>query len=88
MNWWAPSDEPVVMTNILDDTTAGKSAPQRWAREKEPKIEAAVRMGWSDESQSDNSRVGDAVVCKHRYEWRSRRSYPGTAHMEVVHTEL
>jgi len=44
MNWPAPGKEPVVRTTILDDTTAAKSAAQRWAREEEAKIRAGVWM--------------------------------------------
>jgi hypothetical protein len=42
MMWPAPGQDSVVRTTILDDTTAGKSTAQRWAREQVPKIRAGV----------------------------------------------
>ena len=45
-------------------------------------------MWWTDGSRSDDGRVGAAPVCTHRDEWRSRRSYLGTGHMEVIDAEL
>jgi len=88
MSWPAPGEEPVVRTTILDDTTAAKSAAQRWAREKEAKVGAGVWMWWTDGSRSDDGRVGAAAVCKHGNEWRSRRSFLGTGRMEVFDAEL
>ena len=44
----APGEETVVRTNILDDTTAAKSAAQRWAKETEAKVGAGVWMWWTD----------------------------------------
>jgi hypothetical protein len=87
MSWPAPGEVPVVRTTILDDTTAAKSAAQRWAREKEAKVGAGVWMWWTDGSRSDDGRVGAAAVCKHRNEWRSRRSFLGTGHMEVFEVQ-
>jgi len=69
-------------------TAAAKSAAHRWAREKEAKIGAAVRMWWTDGSCSDDGRVGAAVVCKHGNEWRSRCRILGTRGMEVFDAEL
>ena len=88
MNWPAPGEEPASRTTILDDTTAAESAPQRWAQEKEAKIGAGVWMWWRDGSRSDDGRVGATVVCKHRNEWRSRRSFLGTRLMEVFDAAL
>jgi len=65
MTWLAPGKEPVIRTTILEDTTAAKSAVQPWAGEKEAKIGAGVRMMWTDESRSEDGRVGAAAVCKH-----------------------
>jgi len=45
-------------------------------------------MWWTDGSRSDDGRVGAAAVCKHRDEWRSRRSYLGTGRMEGFEAEL
>jgi len=42
----------------------------------------------SDDAETHNPRVGAAAVCKHRYEWRSRRSYLGAGRMEVFDAEL
>ena len=88
MNWPAPGEESVVRTIILDDATSAKRAAQRWAREKEAKVGAGVWMWWTDGSRSDDDRVGAAAVCKHRGEWRSRRSYLGPGRMEVSDAEL
>jgi len=88
MNWPAPGEEPAVTTTILDDTTAAKSAAQSWARETEAKIEAGVGRWWTDGLRSDDGRAGAAAVCKHRNEWRSRRSFLGTGRMEVFDAEL
>jgi len=88
MNWPAPGEEQAVRTTILDDTTAAKSAAQRWAGEKEAKVGKGVWMWWTDESRSDDGRVGAAAVCKHGNEWRSRRSFLGTGRMEVFDAEL
>jgi len=87
MNWPAPGQEPVVRTTILD-TTAAKSAAQRWAREKEAKIRAGVWMWGKDGSCSDDSQVGATAVCQHRNEWWSRYSILGTGRMEVFDAEL
>jgi len=88
MSWPAPGEETVVRTVILDDATAAKTAAQRWAREEEAKVGAGVWMWWTDGSRSDDGRVGAAAVCKHRDQWRSRRSYLGTGRMEVFDAEL
>jgi len=88
MNWPAQSEEPAVRTTILDNTAAAKSAAQHWAREKEAKIGAGVSMWWTDGSRSDDGRVGPAAVCKLGNEWRSRRSFLRTGHMEVFNAEL
>jgi hypothetical protein len=45
-------------------------------------------MWWTDGSRSDDGRVGPAVVCKQGNEWRSRRSFLGTGHMEVFDAKL
>ena len=87
MNWPAPGEESVVRATTLDDTTAAKSAAQCWAREKEAKIRAGVWMWWTDGSRSDDGRVGAAAVCKHASQWRSRRSFLGSGHMEVFDAE-
>jgi len=86
MSWPAPGEEPVVRTTILD-TSAAKSTAQRWATEKEAKIGAGVWMWWTDGSHSDDGQVGAAAVCKHRNEWRSRRSFLGTGCMDVFDAE-
>jgi len=83
-----PGEESVVRTAILDDTTAAKSAAQRWGREKEAKIGAGVWMWWTDGSRSDDGRVGAAAVCKHGNQWRSCRSFLRTGRMEVFDAEL
>jgi len=82
MSWPAPGEESVVSTVLLDDATAAKTAPQRWAREKEDKVGAGVWMWWTDGSRSDDGRVGAAAVCKHRDDGRSRCSYLGTGRMQ------
>jgi len=88
MSWPAPGEEPAVRTTIQDETTAAKSAAQRWPREKEAKIGAGVWMWWTDGSRSDDGRVRAAVVCKHGNEWRPRPSFLGTRRMEVFDAEL
>jgi len=88
INWLALGEEPVVRTTILDDTTAAKSAAQRWAREKEAKIGAGVWMWWTDGSRSDDGQVGAAALCKHGNEWRSRRSFLCTGRMQIFDAEL
>ena len=88
MNWPAPGEEPAVRTTILDDTTAGKSAAQRWAREKEAKVGAGVWMWRTYGSRSDDGGVGAAAVCKHGNEWRCRCSFLGTGRMEVFDAKL
>ena len=88
MNWPTLGEEPVVRTTILDDTTAAKSAAQRWAREKEAKVGAGVWMWCTDGSRSDNGRVGAAAVCQHGNERRYRSSILGTRRIEVFDAEL
>jgi len=88
MSWPAPDEESLFKTVILDNATAAKRAAQRWAREKEAKVGVGVWMWWTDGSHSDDGRVGAAAVCKHRDEWRSRRSYLGAGRMEVFDAEL
>jgi len=88
MNWPAAGEEPPVRTTILDNTTAAKSAAQRWAREKEAIVGDGVWMWWTDGSRSDDGRVGAAAVCIHGNEWRSRRSFLGTGRMEFFDAEL
>jgi len=88
MNWPAPGEESVVRTIILDDATAANRATQRWASVKEAKVGAGVWMWWTDGLRSDAGQVGAAAVCKHRDEWRSRRSYLGTGRMEAFDAEL
>jgi len=87
MNWPAPGKEPLVRTTILD-TTPAKSAAQPRAREKQVYVGPVVWIWWSDGSRSGDGRVGAAAVCKHRAEWRSRRSVLGTGSTEVFDSEL
>ena len=88
LNQFLTSQESVVRTTILDDTTAAKSAAQCWAREKEAKVGAGVWMWWKDGSRSDDGCVGAAAVCKYRNQWRSCRSFLGPGDMEVFDAEL
>jgi len=88
MSWPTPGEETVVRTVILHYASTAKRAAQRWAREKEATVGAVVWMRWTDGSRSDDARVGAAAVCKHRDEWRSRRSYLGPGRMEVFDAEL
>jgi len=88
MNWAAPGKESMVRTTILEDTTTAKSAAQCRAREKDPKIGAAVWMWWTKELYSDDGRLGVTGVCKHRNQWQSRRSYLGTGHRGGFNAEL
>jgi len=88
MSWLAPGEEPAVMTTILDNSAAAKSATQRWASEEEAKIRAGVRIWWTDGSRSDDGRVGAAALCKHGNEWRPCRSFLGNGRMEVFDAEL
>jgi len=60
--------ESVVRTSILDDTTAAKSAAQRWVRNKAAKVGAGVCLWWTDGWHSEDGRVGGAALCKHRNE--------------------
>ena len=73
---------------ILEHKSIAKSAAQHWAREKEAKVRAGVRMLWTDGSHSDNGQVGAEPVCKHSKVWKTCRSYLGTGRMEVVDDEL
>jgi len=84
MDWPPLGEESVVRTPILDNTAAASSAAQCWAREKEAKVGAGVRMWWTDGLHSDDDRVGAAAVCKHGNQWRSRHSFLGTGRMEVL----
>jgi hypothetical protein len=77
----ALAEESVVKTCILDDNTAAKCAVQYSATDKVAKVGVGVWMWWPDGSRSDNGQVGSAAVCKHRDEWRSRRSDLGTGCM-------
>jgi len=88
MSWPPPGEESVVRTVILDDAPAANRAAQRWARENEAKVGAGGWRWWTDGSSSDDGRVGAAAVCKHRDEWRFRRSYLGTGRMGVFDAEL
>jgi len=88
MNWVALSKKSPVRTNILEDTSAGKSTRQRWAREKEATIGAGVCKWWTDGLCSDDGRVGATVVCKHGNEWRFRCSFLGTCRVKVIDAEL
>jgi len=45
-------------------------------------------MWWTDGSRSDDGRVGAMAVCKHKDEWRSRRSNLCTGRMEIIDAEL
>jgi len=45
-------------------------------------------MWWADGSHSEDGRVGAAVACKHRNEWRSCCSFLCTRCMEVFDAEL
>ena len=87
-DWPPPSEESVVSTTILDNTTAAKNAGQRCAREKETKTGAGVWMWWTDGSRSDDGRVGATALCKHGNQWRSRRSILGTGLMNVFDAEM
>jgi len=87
MNWPAAGEKSVLRTTILD-TTAAKIAAQHWAREKEAKIRAGVRMWWTDGSRWEDGQVGAAAVCKHGNEWRSHHSLLGTRRMEVFEAVL
>jgi len=84
----ALGEEPAVRTTIMDDTAAAKRAAQLWAREKEAKFGTGGWMWSTDGSRSDDGRVGAAAVCKHRNEWKSRRSFLVTGRMEVFNAEL
>jgi len=88
LNCPAPGEEPAVRTTMLDDTTAGQSTTQRWARENESYIGAGLSMCWNDGSRSDDGRVAAVAVCKHENQWRSRRCSPGTGRMEGFKAEL
>jgi len=87
-DWLPPGEESVVWNSILDDSTAAKSAAQRWAREKEAKVGVGVWMLLTDSSRSDDGPVRAEAVCKHGTQWRPRRSVLGTGLMEVFHTKL
>ena len=84
----ALGEQIVVRTVIQDDATAATRASLRWAREEEAKVGAGIWMRWTDGSHSDDGRAGAAAVCKHRDEWRSRRSHLGTGRMETFDAEL
>jgi hypothetical protein len=59
-------EEPSVKPVILSEDTAAKREAIRWARDIEATVGAGVWMWWwMAGSQSDNSRVGAAAVCKH-----------------------
>jgi len=88
MSWPPTGKESVVRTVLLDDAPAAKRAAQRWARQKEAKVGAGVWMWWTDCSRSDDGRDGAAAVCKHRDDWRSRRSNLGTGRMDVFDAAL
>jgi len=88
MSWLPRGEESVVRTVLLHDASDTKRAPQRWARQKQAKVGAVVRMWWTDGPRSDDGQVAATAVCKHRAEWRSRRSYLGTEQMEVFDSEL
>jgi len=45
-------------------------------------------MWWTDESRSDDGRVGAAAVCKHRNQWSSGPSFLGTGRMEIFDAKL
>jgi len=55
------NEESLVRTNLLDDTTPGKTATQWWAREIETKVGAGFRMWWIDWWRLDDGRVGAAA---------------------------
>jgi len=88
MSWPAPGKEPVVKTIILEDKSIAKSSTQRCAREKEAKVRAGVWMWGTDGSSYDDCRVADEAVCKHGNEWRTRRRYLSTVHMNAFDAEL
>jgi len=44
-------------------------------------------MWWTDESCSDDGRVGAAAVFKHGDQWKSRCSFLGTKRMKVFDPE-
>jgi hypothetical protein len=45
-------------------------------------------MWWTDESRTDDGRVGAAAVCLNGDGWTVFKSYLGTAQMELFNAEL
>jgi len=73
-----PDEELAVKTVILRDDGAAKGQAKCWGSEREANVGPGVGMRWTDGSQSDDGRVGAAVVCKHRDGWKQFCSHLGT----------
>lgn len=88
MSWARPDEAPAVKSVILSDDTVAKEDAKRWARDREAKVGARVRIWWTDKSRSNHVRVRAAVVCKDRDGWSASDSHLGTRQMEVYDAKL
>jgi len=78
-----PDEKPGVKMVIPSEDTAANREAIHWARERDANEGARVRMWWTYGSQSDDSRMGAATVCKQGDRWKAIRSNLGTGRMEV-----
>jgi hypothetical protein len=88
MRWPNHDEEPAVNTVMLSEDMAGKREAILCAREGQAKVGVGVWMWSTDRPQSDDGRVGPAVVCTHGNRWNSSRRHLRTGRMEEYGAEL
>jgi hypothetical protein len=65
MPWPCQRKELAVKTVILTDNTGAYCEAGCWARDSEAKVGREVWIRWTDESQSNDGRVGATAACKY-----------------------
>jgi len=75
-------------TIILEDICTAKRAAQHRPGKKEVKVWAGVWMWSSEESCSDDGRVGAAAMGKYGDTWKAGLSYRGAGRLPVFDAEL
>jgi len=72
----------------LTASSSQSKAAELYLTKNETKLASGTWMWSMDESQTDDGRVRDAVVCLNRDGWTLFRSYLGTGQIEVFDSEL
>lgn len=83
-----PDEERAVKTVLLHNDNPVKREAICWARERVAEVGTGVWMRSTHRSQSDDYRVGAAVLHKHRDSWRAFCYQLGTEYSEVTYAEL